>query len=99
MEFRFWPSAMQRPSSGHRTDYIIPSLDDCSGDMSNPMNLIQKLSLACEESSIHKVVAFGSGESETVFSILSLFYELRPWNQETGALFPSCPCNSRCGAY
>jgi hypothetical protein len=54
LESRFRPGAMQIPGIRHRTNNVVPTLDDHSRQVSNPIDVLQQVIVSIKEAMFMK---------------------------------------------
>src|SRR5215469_12854967 len=63
-QLRLRPSAMQVPGAAHRTDDIVSTLDDDSGNSPDTPYIVEELAIPAEEPPMNEVVAFNARQSD-----------------------------------
>src|SRR5215467_14638447 len=48
-KLRLRPSAMERPRAHHRTDYVVPPLNDHGGNMANLVDIFEQVIVGLEK--------------------------------------------------
>src|ERR1700733_6917731 len=86
---------MQIPRASHRTDNIIPSLNDNRRNMPDLLDITQQLPIL-HKTFIYKIMAFDSRESNCEILVAIMIDHLRIDKQLRCGTFPCAPC--ACGS-
>src|SRR6267143_6428535 len=91
VQMGFRPGAMQVPGAHNRTNDIVPALNDDSGDLANPANILDQIIAGTEEGIVHEVVTFDPSESQCEFGVAKLLNHRRIEKEFRGAALPDAP--------
>ena len=80
-QIRLRPGAVKRPGALHGANYIITPLDDNARNVTNLVNIAQKLIIRIEESVVNEVVDLDPGKGQGKFIFFVVSNELRLGNQ------------------
>src|SRR5215472_1889964 len=63
-QLRLRPSAVQIPGAAHRTDHIVATLDDDSGNSADTSHIVEELAVPAKEPLMEEIVAFDARQGD-----------------------------------
>lgn len=91
LEVSFRPHLLQLPGIDKRCADIIAAMDDHAGNVSDPVDVAQKLVIGIEETAILEIVAFNTCKRDGVLIFAKGVDTIRVRQNRNDRAFPTCP--------
>src|SRR6266436_3407297 len=63
-KLRLRPGLVQLPGAHHRTNDVVPPLNDHGGNVTNPANILDQVVVSLKETIVHKVVTLDASQGQ-----------------------------------